>query len=236
MSPTLDAFLSSWVFDPWLLIALLVSAGIYLRGWLVLRRRNPPRWHGGHLAAFFGGLTVIYLALGSPIEPFAALLLQVHMLQHLLLMMVAPPLLWLGAPFFPLLRGLPRSIRVFWAIPLLSAPSLRRLFGRLTHPLTALLLFIAFGFSLGHGNAANLTASGPVRPTGWLLALIPVMFTYSGWNAAAYVAEEVRNPGRNVPLALALGTGAVIVIYLLLNAVYLFVLPANELAQVKESL
>src|SRR5687768_5677040 len=61
------------------------------------------------------------------------------------------------------------------------------------------------------------------------------MFTYSGWNAAAYVAEEVRDPGRNVPLALALGTGAVILIYLLLNAVYLYVLPANELAQVQGS-
>jgi cytochrome c oxidase assembly factor CtaG len=101
------------------------------------------RWHGGHLAAFSGGLAAIYLALASPIEPFAALLLQVHMVQHLLLMMVAPPLLWLGAPLFPLLRGLPRPVRVFWAAPFLSSPSLRRLFGRLTHPLTALLLLIA---------------------------------------------------------------------------------------------
>ena len=53
----------------------------------------------------------IFLALASPIEPFAALLLQVHMVQHLLLMMVAPPLLWLGAPLLPLLRGLPEPIR-----------------------------------------------------------------------------------------------------------------------------
>src|SRR5262249_10875519 len=126
------------MFDPWLFGALLVTAGVYVRGWLFLHRR----WHGGHLTAFFGGLTVIYLALASPLEPFAALLLQVHMLQHLLLMMVAPPLLWLGAPLIPLLRGLPRAVRVFWAIPLLSAASLRRLFGGLMHPLTALLLFI----------------------------------------------------------------------------------------------
>ena len=54
--------------------------------------------------------------------------------------------------------------------------------------------------------------------TAWLLALIPVMFAYSGWNAAAYIAEEVRDPGRNVPRALALGTLAVIAIYILLNA------------------
>lgn len=99
----------------------------------------------------------------------------------------------------------------------------------------AFVLFIAIGLSFGQGDAANLVQAAPVLPANWLLALIPVMFTYSGWNAASYVAEEVRNPGRNVPLALALGTGAVIVIYLLLNALYLYVLPANELAQVRGS-
>ena len=45
----------------------------------------------------------------SPIEPFGSLLLQVHMIQHMLLMMVAPPLLWLGAPLFPMIRGIPRA-------------------------------------------------------------------------------------------------------------------------------
>jgi cytochrome c oxidase assembly factor CtaG len=164
VSPTLDAALRSWPFDPWLLAALLLTAGVYLRGWWKCamlsrpgrsgantgfgtgRESMPPwqrRWHGGHLAAFLGGLASIYLALASPVEPFADLLLQVHMVQHLLLMMVAPPLLWLGAPLFPLLRGLPRSIRVFWVAPLLSEPLLRRFFGRLTHPLTALVLFVA---------------------------------------------------------------------------------------------
>jgi cytochrome c oxidase assembly factor CtaG/polyferredoxin len=143
VNPTLEAALRSWPFDGWLLAALLVTAGVYLRGWLVLHRRDSGLWHGGRLAAFFGGLAAIYLALASPIEPFAVLLLQVHMVQHLMLMMVAPPLLWLGAPLFPLLHGLPRPIRVLWAAPLLSAPSLRRLFGRITQPLTALVLFVA---------------------------------------------------------------------------------------------
>ena len=99
----------------------------------------------------------------------------------------------------------------------------------------AFVLFIAIGFSFGQGEMNNLIQAGPVAPGNWLLALIPVMFTYSGWNAASYVAEEIRNPGRNVPMALGLGTGAVIVIYLLLNALYLYVLPANELAAVSGS-
>ena len=51
----------------------------------------------------------------------------------------------------------------------------------------------------------------------WPLAFILVMFSYSGWNAAAYVAEEIRDPGRNVPKALALGTVVVVLLYLGLN-------------------
>lgn len=66
---------------------------------------------------------------------------------------------------------------------------------------------------------------------GWLLALVPVMFTYSGWNAAAYVAEEMRDPERNVWRALLSGTVAVIVFYLLINVVLLYALSAQGLAR-----
>ncbi len=102
---------------------------------------------------------------------------------------------------------------------------------------SALLMFIAIGFSVGAGSTANITSgsSGPVVGSAWLLALIPVMFTYSGWNAAGYIAEEIHNPGRNVPRAFALGTAAVIVIYLALNTLYLYVLPVGELAKVQGS-
>lgn len=101
---------------------------------------------------------------------------------------------------------------------------------------SALVAFIAIGFSFGTGSAANLQASaGTVAAGSWLLALVPVMFTYAGWNAAAYVAEEIRDPGRNVPLALGLGTIAVVAIYLLLNLLYLYVLPIGSLAAVRGS-
>src|SRR5262249_30727656 len=143
VSPTLDACLRSWPFDPWLLAALLLTAAVYLRGWLALRRRDPRRWHGGRPAPFLSGLAALDLAPASPSETFARPLLQGHMVQHLLLMMIAPPLLWLGAPLFPLLRGLPRPVRMVWVAPWLSAPPLRRLFRRLTHPLSALVLFVA---------------------------------------------------------------------------------------------
>ncbi|HVS35475.1 MAG TPA: cytochrome c oxidase assembly protein, partial [Gemmataceae bacterium] len=143
MSPTLDAFLCSWPFEPWLLVALILPAALYFRGWLRLRRGDPRRWAAGRLIAFLGGLATIYVALGSPIEPFADLLLTVHMVQHLLLLMAAPPLLWLGAPMMPLLRGMPRPIRICWIIPLFRSPFLRALFGRLTHPAAALVVFTA---------------------------------------------------------------------------------------------
>jgi APA family basic amino acid/polyamine antiporter len=98
----------------------------------------------------------------------------------------------------------------------------------------ALAAFVLIGFLFGRGDVSHL-AGGAVQPAGILLALVPVMFTYSGWNAAAYVAEEVRVPGRNVPLALGLGTLAVVVIYLALNALYLFAMPIGELAGVKQT-
>ena len=96
-----------------------------------------------------------------------------------------------------------------------------------------LVALVAFGFSAGDGSTTNFTAStGSVTPSLWLLGLIPVMFAYSGWNAAAYVAEEVRDPGRNLPLATAAGTVTVVVIYLLLNALYVYAMPLAEVATV----
>jgi APA family basic amino acid/polyamine antiporter len=98
---------------------------------------------------------------------------------------------------------------------------------------TGIVLIVALGFSFGHGSAAHLTAAaGTVSAVPWLLALVPVMFSYSGWNAAAYVAEEVRDPSRNVPLALGLGTLAVVLVYVLLNALYVYAMTIAELAAV----
>src|SRR4029077_21265587 len=78
--------------------------------------------------------------------------------------------------------------------------------------------------------------SAPLEVNGMFLALIPVMFAYSGWNAASYVAEEIRSPGRNVPIALGLGTLTVIVIYLGLNALYLYALGPSGLSTVHGTL
>ena len=61
------------------------------------------------------------------------------------------------------------------------------------------------------------------------VALVFVMYSYSGWNAAAYITGEIKKPEKNVPRALLAGTGLVIVIYVLLNAVFLTTTPIQEL-------
>ena len=65
-----------------------------------------------------------------------------------------------------------------------------------------------------------------------LVALVPIMFTYSGWNAAAYVAEEIEDPERNVGHALLIGTGIVIMLYLLVNIVYVLKIGIGATARV----
>lgn len=143
MNPTFDAFVRSWPFEPWIFFSLLLTLAVYLNGWIVLHERDQARWPTWRPLAFLGGITAIFLALASPIDPFASFSLQIHMVQHLLLMMAAPPLLWLGAPFFPMMRGLPRPIRSYWIAPLFRLRWLRRCVEFLTHPVPALLLFTA---------------------------------------------------------------------------------------------
>jgi len=76
----------------------------------------------------------------------------------------------------------------------------------------------------------------PIEGDGALIASAPfaislywVMYAYSGWNASTYITGEIRNPRRNVPLSLALGTLIVIVLYVCVNAVFLRTTPAAEM-------
>jgi APA family basic amino acid/polyamine antiporter len=94
----------------------------------------------------------------------------------------------------------------------------------------ALVAFVVAGLIVAPSRPAVVAVVSHRAPlTAWLIALVPVMFSYTGWNAAVYVAEEVRDPTRNVPLALGLGTASVIALYLALNALYLRVVPREEL-------
>ncbi|MDG2308420.1 MAG: cytochrome c oxidase assembly protein [Candidatus Binatia bacterium] len=141
MNPVASAAIASWRFEPWLLLALVATAWIYLRGRRRLVRDLPerlPPWRG---VCFVSGLAVFFVAVASPLDAFADLLLQVHMTQHFLLMMVAPPLLWLGRPELPLLHGLPHVARRDGLGPFLGWRVLHRVRAFLTHPVVCWLAF-----------------------------------------------------------------------------------------------
>src|SRR6266487_1993192 len=91
----------------------------------------------------------------------------------------------------------------------------------------ALLALVIAGFASSGHTITAAYAEGPVSISAFLFAMVPVMFSYSGWNAATYIAEEVRDPSRNVPLGLGLGTIAVVVLYLSLNALSLRAVPGG---------
>lgn len=142
MSDAAAAIARSWSPQPWLFLLLALVGAVYLRGWRSLHRRRPRDFNRWRPAAFISGLAVLYVAVASPLDAFGGLLLQVHMWQHLLLMLVVPPLLLLSWPAIPMLRGLPATIRRHWIGPFLAEPTLRRAFAALTHPVTCWLAFV----------------------------------------------------------------------------------------------
>src|SRR5258708_21116919 len=139
-----NVIVGSWSISFGPALALILTALLYVRGWFKLRRLAPQRFDGWRLTSFLGGLFTLFVAISSPLDSFANLLLQVHMVQHLLFMMVPPPLLLLGNPLLPLLTGLPRPIAREAIGPFLAWRPLRQLGLWLTHPRTAWIIFVAF--------------------------------------------------------------------------------------------
>jgi cytochrome c oxidase assembly factor CtaG len=137
-----DAVFRSWDFNPWLLIEILAIAFVYTRGWWRLQRRAPHRFGHSQLVAFCAGLTTILIALLSPLHAFAGWLLTVHMIQHLLLMMVAPPLILYGAPYMPILFGLPNKFLRDGIGPFLKSKRLRRIGSFMSHPIFCWSAFV----------------------------------------------------------------------------------------------
>src|SRR4029077_7446420 len=129
--------------NPWVLMPTATFAALYAHGWLQLHRRAPHRFGLSQLTAFFAGLTTVVFALCSPLHAFAGWLLTVHMIQHLLLMMVAPPLILLGAPYLPLLSGLPRDLSIEGIGPFLSSRFLRSVARFVSHPIFCWSAFIS---------------------------------------------------------------------------------------------
>jgi cytochrome c oxidase assembly factor CtaG len=113
MSANLPAWLTAWNLRSDVVVVLELAAVLFLAGWLHLRWRGVRRLAAGwRLASYLGGLTVLGVALMSAIDVLGGQLFFVHMIQHILLVMIVPPLLLLPNPFPFMLWGLPGGGRM----------------------------------------------------------------------------------------------------------------------------
>lgn len=131
---------ASWTFPLILTLVIFLPVPFYLRGWLRLRFSAVdaiPPWRA---AAFLLGTAFLWLALASPLSTLDDTFLTAHMLQHLLLMTFAPPLLWLGAPVMPFLHGLPQWIVRKVIGRILRTAAIQKFGATLVRPSVALVL------------------------------------------------------------------------------------------------
>ena len=103
--------------------------------------------------------------------------------------------------------------------------------------LGVLVSIVVGGLAAGWRHGVNLADCPPLNlkvGAAMLFSLVYISYAYTGWNAASYVAGEVRDPGRLLPRAILLGTAVVVVLYLGLNTVYALALPAHEIQGIAE--
>jgi len=231
-----------WFLGVWLAGGLLAFAGAMAYAELgTLRPRSGGEYvylrEGyGPLAAFLTGWTSFVAGFAGAIAA-GALGVSEYLGRFVPAAADATPLATIPLPFVPLVFS-PRTLVALTVVIGLALVHIRGLGpGRLVQntlaalKVSALALFVAIGLGAGRGNLAHFSApAASVGTFDWALAFILVMFAFSGWNAASYVAEEIRDPGRNVPRALALGTGVVVLLYLGLNFLYVYAVPIGEIA------
>jgi len=195
----------------------------------------------GRVAAFLTGWTSFVAGFAGAIAA-NAFFIPIYLARFIPGVDDSTPLLTIPLPLVPLTVSTHSLVAIasVWALAFIHIRGVGP--GRLMMnvlaalKVAAFLLFVLAGFAFGTGVFSNVTsAGGEVTAGNWLFAFIPVMLAYSGWNASAYVAEEVKNPGRNLPLSLAIGTIAVIAVYLGVNLLYLYVFSVTELAALQGS-
>lgn len=122
-------------------------------------------------------------------------------------------------------------ITIIHSINLRSGSAFQRIFTLIK--VSVILLFIAFGLmyepSFNMSFALNSQSTTEIFSSSFATSLIYVTYAYSGWNAAAYISGEIKDVNRNLPRALVFGTLIVLVIYTLLNFVFLYSTPIDTL-------
>ena len=216
MPPAIQAIFDDWSPPIFLTTMVLLSAIVYTRGWFAVRKTRAAQFFVSRLAAFLSGLALLWLAIGSPMDGFADALLSAHMVEHLLLMSFVPPLLLLGDPQVPLLRGLPHILTVHLLGPLLRLKALRTLGRFLTRPLVAWLamnlIFLgwhvpsAYDFALEHERWHDFEhicfLSSSILFWWPLIRPWPTSTRYPGWIMIPYlVGADIVNTALSAFLA-----------------------------------
>lgn len=169
----LQAVFGTWEFRPLILAVPLLFGAFYLRGWLHIHNfesahlsaraiRRGGQLHarqavGWRLACYFAGLALLIVALTSGLDAYAALLLFVHMIQHEILLMAVPALLWLGNPFPFVVWGLPRPLRLRTGALFAQPSSFRAVLTRISSPGISLLALIVVTWVWHDAKLYNLT-------------------------------------------------------------------------------
>ncbi len=246
-------FMAGLVPNPWMYLGLWVAGGaLAFAGAMAYAELAALRPKAGgeyvYLDAAYGRVAAFLTGWTSFVAGFAgaiaanAFFIPIYLARFIPGVDNQTPLLVIPIPFVPLTISIHTlvSIASVWLLAFVHIRGVGP--GRATMNIlaalkvTAFLLFILAGFAFGTGAFSNVTAAGSnVTAGNWLFAFIPVMLAFSGWNASAYVAEEIRDPGRNLPRSLAIGTLAVIAVYLGINLLYLFVFSVTELAALQGS-
>jgi len=126
-------------------------------------------------------------------------------------------------------------ILLFTVLNLFGVEFIARIQNTLTSiKVLVMVAFIGFGLAVGNGDwshfgqAAERTSATPLAAQ-FALSLFWIYVGYSGWNAATYIAEELRKPERTLPMALTIGTVLVAILYLLFNVVFIYAVPLEQM-------
>src|SRR6266853_3206712 len=205
MTPDAQVILESWSAAFGVNASRCLVSVVYTMGWLRLRIVFPNLISAWRFTAFLAGIVSLWIAIGSSLEAFDDVSLSVHLVQHLLLMAVAPPLILLGTPTLPPRRGLPRPIAHGAVGRLLRWPPLQWLSHLLANPA---ICWIAAAVALisWHIPAAFELA---LRSDSWHEVEHGCFFASSllfWWPVIQPFPSVARWPGWSIPLYLFLGT------------------------------
>ena len=158
MDPTLNLLLLSWAWRPEILLTLGLAAVIHLMGrWRLERRGSTKLVKPWRSVAYLSGLVVLGIALMSPIDVLSGQFFYMHMVQHLLLVMIAPPLLLIADPMPLMMWGLPSALRSEVGHWLRPGATFRQVLSTLTAPGLVWLYFVAAVVGWHDANAYDAT-------------------------------------------------------------------------------